>query len=146
MTPREIVPATPTDAGAVTGLLAQAALPTADLTAARMEEFLVVRGDGQLEGMVALEPYGTSGLLRSLVVAPSTRGTGLGTQLVAALEIRARGLGIKELWLLTTTAAAFFAKLGYRVTDRAGAPEAVRRSAEFTSLCPSSAVCMVKAL
>jgi len=146
VSPRDAVPADPEDLGAITTLLTRAELPTEDLPARRAADFLVVRRDRQLGGVIGLEAYGASGLLRSLAVAPEDRGSGLGKELVAALETRARVLGIKELWLLTTTAAAFFAKLGYRVTDRAGAPEAVRRSAEFTSLCPSSAVCMVKAL
>ncbi|MEK6609440.1 MAG: arsenic resistance N-acetyltransferase ArsN2 [Gemmatimonadota bacterium] len=146
MNPRDPVPATPADAPAVTGLLADAKLPTADLTPERMAGFLLVRNGARLDGVVALEEYGTSGLLRSLAVAPATRGTGLGKHLVAALEDRARGRGIAELWLLTTTAADFFAQAGYRVADRAGAPSTVQKSAEFTNLCPSTAVCMVKAL
>lgn len=146
MTPRDPVPATPADAAAVTSLLAEAKLPTADLSPERLHDFLVVRNGGSLEGVVGLEVYGTAGLLRSLAVALATRGTGLGRLLVAALEERARRRGLTELWLLTTTASDFFAKVGYRVSDRTGAPEAMQRSAEFASLCPSSAVCMVKAL
>ncbi|MDP3773228.1 MAG: arsenic resistance N-acetyltransferase ArsN2 [Gemmatimonadales bacterium] len=146
MPARVPVPAKPADAPAVTVLLAEAKLPVADLSADRMAGFLMVRSGELLEGVVALEEYGASGLLRSLAVAPATRGTGLGKHLVAALEDRARGRGIAELWLLTTTAAGFFAKAGYRVAERSSAPEAVRGSTEFASLCPSSAVCMVKVL
>lgn len=146
MVPRDPVPATPADTPAIMALLAEYKLPTADLSPERLHEFLVVRNGGSLDGVIGLEVYGTSGLLRSLAVAPATRGTGLGKLLVSALEERARRRGLRELWLLTTTAADFFAKGGYRVADRASAPEAVQKSAEFASLCPSSAVCMVKAL
>lgn len=146
MSPKGAVPATPADTANVIALLTRAELPTADLTAARMTDFLVVRDGRGLVGAVALETHGAAGLLRSLAVSPAARGTGLGKELVAALEAHARRRGLAELWLLTTTAAPFFAKLGYRTTDRAGAPEAVRGSSEFTALCPSSAVCMTKAL
>lgn len=118
----------------------------ADLTAAHLKDFLVAERSGSVTGAVGLEPYGSSGLLRSLVVSPAIRGHGSGTRLVDALETRARELGITELWLLTTTAADFFARLGYAPAERDRAPEAIKDTAEFKSLCPSSAVCMVKTL
>ena len=46
--------------------------------------------------------------------------------------------------LLTQTARDFFAHLGYRVIERTEAPEEVQGSEEFRSLCPASAICMVK--
>ena len=48
--------------------------------------------------------------------------------------------------LLTTTAASFFAKRGYRPLARDEAPAAVRATAEFRSICPASATCMGKSL
>ena len=55
MNPRDPVAATPADAPAVTGLLADAKLPTADLTPERMAGFLLVRNGARLDGVVALE-------------------------------------------------------------------------------------------
>ena len=60
------------------------------------------------------------------------------------LERLARGAGISQLTLLTQDAREFFAALGYRVIERQAAPEEVRQSAEFRSLCPSSCVCLSK--
>jgi hypothetical protein len=52
-------------------------------------------------------------LLRSLVVDPRARTTGIGSQLVAHAEAYARARGMPSIYLLTTTAEAFFAARGY---------------------------------
>jgi amino-acid N-acetyltransferase len=138
--------ATAADLEAIRALLEQNALPASDLGSSR-PQFLVACADGGARvGAGALEPHGTTALLRSLVVAPSWRGRGLGHRLVKALERQARAAGIRELVLLTQTAEAFFAQLGYGVIERARAPEAVQESSEFRTLCPASAVCMRKTL
>jgi len=65
---------------------------------------------------------------------------------VAALESQAASQGIRELWLLTIDADAWFEKLGYGARQRDQAPEAITRTAEFASLCPGDAVLMQKTL
>ncbi len=74
------------------------------------------------------------GLLRSLAVDPSYRDHGVGQQLcdVVTSEARARALG--ELWLLTTTARDYFARLGFEVVEREHVVPQVRATAQFTSL------------
>jgi amino-acid N-acetyltransferase len=64
-------------------------------------------------GAVGAEVYGEEALLRSLVVAPDWRGTGMGGRLVDALERAAFGWGVRRWWLLTTTADHFFAARGF---------------------------------
>ncbi|MDH4108543.1 MAG: arsenic resistance N-acetyltransferase ArsN2 [Gammaproteobacteria bacterium] len=128
-------------------LLVLAELPVNDLAAERMGDFLVwVGGDGSPGAAIGLERYGEVALLRSLVVAQASRGAGLGSRLVAELEDVARTDGLHELWLLTNDADGFFAKLGYRVVNRADAPKAVQGSPEFSSICPASAILMMKKL
>src|SRR5690606_25859306 len=83
---------------------------------------------------------------RSLAVAPRWRGAGLGAALVAAAEAEARRLGVRRLYLLTTTASAFFARLGYQRTARDDAPPPLCATEQFTSRCPSSSHLMVKRL
>jgi amino-acid N-acetyltransferase len=95
---------------------------------------------------VGLELHGDVALLRSLVVEPAHRGSGDGVALVAAAEEHARHHGVRQIYLLTTTAAPFFARLGWRDADRDGAPDAIRRTREFSGLCPSTASFMVKAV
>lgn len=129
----------------VEALLAEADLPTADLRS-DPGRFYVARRDDDRVGVGGLEPYGSDGLLRSVVVEPSARGDGVGTGICDALEARARDGGVETLYLLTTTAAAFFADQGYREVDRDAAPTAIRETAEFAELCPASATCMRKSL
>lgn len=134
------------DRAAVEQLLAAAGLPIADLGTARDLRFRVIRDGGRVVGAIGLERFGAVGLLRSLVVAPDLRGRGLGGTLVDAAERDARAAGLDMLVLLTQTAETFFARRGYVRIDRAAAPEAVRRSEEFASLCPASATTMIKPL
>ena len=126
--------------------LAAAGLPTADLSAAHMDAFLLASIQGRPVGMIGLESYSEFGLLRSLIVDEGCRGKGLGAQLVAALETKAAAEEVAELWLLSIDAGAFFARLEYEVMQRNDAPTAIQNSAEFSSLCPGDAVLMRKRL
>jgi amino-acid N-acetyltransferase len=133
------------DLGEIRRLLERNALPTGDLDHSR-PSFVVARDGAVLVGAGALEVHGATGLLRSVVVADGARGTGLGRALVESIEHLARRRGLRELVLLTETAHDFFAHLGFRDISRERAPEEVRASAEFKSLCPESARCMLKRL
>jgi amino-acid N-acetyltransferase len=89
-----------------------------------------------------LERYGPVGLLRSLVVEPGHRGRGLGRALTGRQVEAARSRGVRHLFLLTETAAPFFAARGFRRVGREEAAAAVGASIELTAVCPQSAVCM----
>ncbi len=143
--PPAIRPATAEDLSGIRRLLEGNRLPTADLEYSA--PILFVAWDGPvLVGVGGFEVHGGSGLLRSLVVADRLRGTGLGRTIVESVEAAARQRGLRELVLLTETARDFFARLGYADIARDRAPEAIRKSAEFESLCPQSARCMSKRL
>lgn len=137
--------ATPADFLPIRELLEAAGLPTSDLESAQ-PEFLVIRDDGAVIGAGALQIFGPVALLRSIVVAPDCRKHGYGEQLVEALERQAARRKVRELVLLTTTAAGFFERAGYRTIERGSAPGALQETDEFRSLCPSTATCMAKAL
>ena len=127
-------------------LLGDAQLPTADLTPAHLRHFFGCGPEQAPKGVVGIELYGDDALLRSCAVAETTRGQGCGRARVAAAERHAREQGVRRMFLLTTTAAAFFANLGYRPVSREDAPEHIRATPEFSSLCPSSASFMAKDL
>jgi arsenate reductase len=146
MTITQVRPAAPAERGIVLQLLQQASLPVQDLGDADAVRFWVAEDRGQVVGAIGLERHGDTGLLRSLVVAPSARNRGIGRELVATLEREARRAGIGQLALLTQTARPFFERLGYAAIARDSAPDAVKESAEFRSVCPASATCMVKSL
>ena len=134
------------DFSAIQRLLADCTLPYTDLTPAHLQHFLVVRDGNQLAGTVGLEAVGKYGLFRSLAVSESYRQQGLGVQLTDQIEALAVTLGVEMLYLLTTTAEGFFAKRGYQLTERKDAPVVLQETNEFKSICPSSAVCLVKHL
>lgn len=125
-------------------LLAEAELPSADLTAGHLEHFFGCGAENAPRGVVGLEIHGSDALLRSLAVAPAARGRGCARALVARAERHAREQGASHLYLLTTTAADFFARLGYKKVGRDRAPEAIRATGEFSTLCPVSSVLMTK--
>jgi N-acetylglutamate synthase-like GNAT family acetyltransferase len=133
-------------------LLAEAGLVTGDLPATLPDaqtQFLLAQLEGAIAGAVGLEHSASqadSALLRSLVVAPAARGTGLGTALLGEAESLARAQGVKQLYLLTTTAAAFFARHGYVICVRDAAPAGIAHSRQFSALCPGSSTLMRKAL
>jgi amino-acid N-acetyltransferase len=133
------------DLAVVRLLLEQAGLPISDLDGVR-PEFTVLSESGRVVAAGALERYGSSALLRSVVVAGDRRGAGLGRAIVRELEQRALASRIGRLVLLTETAAEFFADQGYRVIERFEAPQDVQASSEFRLLCPASATCMMKQL
>src|SRR5512146_1846462 len=94
-------------------LLSACELPTSDISPSRPLLFYGCRSEGKLISIVGLEVYGPVALLRSLAVAPPYRNHGRGSSLVAFAETQAASLGVETLYLLTTTVAAFFSKLGY---------------------------------
>lgn len=141
----ELRPSGPDDHAAILRLLQDGGLPVGDLDTAAID-FIVAVEDAAVAGVVGVEPFGDTGLLRSLAVRIDVRGQGVGERLVVALETLARARGLRRIVLLTETAAPFFDKRGYIVTAREQAPIAVQSSAEFRLLCPASAACMVKSL
>jgi amino-acid N-acetyltransferase len=142
----KIIPARPQDQEGIQALLQACELPFEDLSAAHLGHFFVIKDQGQIVGSVGLEVCGPFGLLRSLALAETLRGQGLGLRLVEQIEAYARSQQITVLYLLTTTADRFFAHLGYQAIPRESAPAPLQATAEFQSICPASAVCMHKNL
>jgi N-acetylglutamate synthase-like GNAT family acetyltransferase len=141
----EIRPALPKDMPTIRALLETADLPITDLATAR-PQFLVAYEGSQIVAAGALQRFGQSALLRSVVVVPQMRGSGLGRLMVRELERAALEAGISQLILLTETAKSFFEQLRYEAIDRKDAPVEMQESEEFRSLCPASATCMAKCL
>ncbi|MGD0018984.1 MAG: arsenic resistance N-acetyltransferase ArsN2 [Candidatus Limnocylindrales bacterium] len=140
-----IEPARPTDRPAIEGILRANDLPTAGLELA-LGTAVVAREDGQIVGCAAVEIYGRVGLLRSVCVAPPFRSLGLGARLVEEAETLAAARDVAELFLLTETAADWFARRGYEPDARESAPGPLQASPEFTGGCPVSATLLRKRL
>ena len=125
-------------------LLKDADLHFLDLRNSKKIQLFGLRVDANLIGIVGVEPYGATGLLRSLAVLKSARKSGYGKALVEGAEAWALDKGIRSLYLLTATAADFFSRIGYEVVPRTLAPVSIAGTDQFADLCPLSAVFMRK--
>ncbi len=140
-----IGPASTGDLPEIEALLRATQLPVDGLSPF-VETILVSRSRGAIIGCAAVELYGDAALLRSVAVDPGWQGRGLGTELVEKITWLARDRGARTMFLLTTTATEYFAVLGFEACTRDDAPEPMRASIEFTTLCPSNATVMCRAV
>ena len=134
--------ATTEDLAEVQSLLSGAALPLDGVTDFFPANYAVGERGEQVVAAIGVERYGDHGLLRSAVVAESARGTGIGSQLTEERLNWCKAEGLRDVYLLTTTAAPFFAKLGFVSVERSQVPGEVTSAPEFASICPSTAVVM----
>ena len=141
----EIRPARSSDLASLHALLRSAALVWEDVEP-HLAAFVVGEREGALVACAGLEQRGTDALVRSVAIAAPLRGAGLGAALCDTLLGDARRRGVRDAYLLTTTAARFFARHGFAPIPRGAAPEAIRATREFAELCPASAVVMHRAL
>jgi thioredoxin type arsenate reductase len=137
-----VAPARAEDLAEVEALLHSLDLPLTGLRQDYPGGYVLVREGGALVGVAGLEIYDRVGLLRSVAVAPSRQGTGLGQALVADRLRAASDRGLEVVYLLTTTAPEFFRKRGFVPARRDEVPPSLAASPEFVSVCPSSATCL----
>ncbi|PSR55705.1 amino acid acetyltransferase [Adhaeribacter arboris] len=130
-----------TDRAAIVHLLSSCNLPTIDLPPT-LENFVVIKNADSLMGTCGLEIYDAIALLRSLAVSADFEGKGLGNALYAAALHLAKEKNVKEVFLITNTAAVFFTKLGFTPVERSRVPATIQGTAQFSSVCPSSATIM----
>jgi amino-acid N-acetyltransferase len=140
-----IQPVVPQDRDAVVSLLKAVNLPVEDLPPT-LDLFLVAKKEGQVVGSVGLQLHGDYALLRSLAVHPQQQGTGMGKALYQAAVNLAVQKDIRELYLITATAAPFFKKQGFQQADRISVPVAIQRTTQFSGICPSSATVMRRSI
>jgi len=126
---------------AVEALLRASGLPL-EGAADHFADFVVAESAGRLVASAGLETHGGEGLLRSVAVSPEARGAGVGRGVVDAVVALARRRGLRRLHLLTTGAAAYFTRRGFRTRDRSTAPACLHASAEFRGACPAGATFM----
>lgn len=125
-------------------LLTGCDLPVTDISVLSPPHFFGFRVEGSVVAVIGLEQFQSVGLLRSLTVHPGYRGRGLAQALVRYVESFADLHGVESLFLLTTTAEAFFRKLGYCSASRQEAPQAIQATSQFSSLCPASSAFLFK--
>jgi len=95
-------------------------------------------------GFGGLEVHGGAALLRSVVILPQLRRMGIGSAIVSKLKTEARALNCGAIYLVTTSEADFFGRLGYAPCSRSDVPDPIRQSSHFSSACCAGGTVMLK--
>lgn len=130
-----------TDYEIVSRLLREHQLP-ADDCLAHLAHFFILEIENCIIGIGGLEVHGQLGLVRSIVILEGFRSKGMGKYLLHLITRHAYKQGVQTVFLLTEDAQEYFSRSGFVVADRATAPEAIKQTRQFKSLCPASAVLM----
>ena len=139
-----IVPASQNSFSAAIELLKKNNLPTEDINPGT--QLFVIEENDSVIGTVAVEYNFDVALLRSLSVCEQKRNSGIGQMLVAFIENYVQKQGVQSIYLLTTTAEAFFSKKGYESVDRNVVPDFIKNTKEFSIICSASSTLMKKEL
>jgi len=131
------------DLSVVASLLEASDLPV-DGVRENFSNFIVAENESGIAGVIGFEKFDSIALLRSAVVSPAHRGSGVGQRLVEELLNRAEKSGVEQVYLLTTTAERYFLRFGFARTTRAAVPDSVKASAEFQGACPDTATVMTR--
>lgn len=134
------------DLEGVADLLRECDLPTEGVEENLSKWYVIAEQKDELVGVCGIEVCGPYGLLRSLAVPRPWRGMSFGRALVDDRIAWARTEGIRALYLLTMNADRYFVRFGFRRISRDRVPAEIKSSPEFSSLCPETAIVMVKPL
>jgi N-acetylglutamate synthase-like GNAT family acetyltransferase len=138
--------ATPHDEPSVLALLARCGLPSAGVRD-HLQTFWLAEGPEGVIATAGLEVYGEVALLRSVATDPSYRNRGIARQLCREALAEAARLGVRQVYLLTETAADYFARqFNFQEVPRAEADPRLQASQELAGACPQTARLMVLAL
>jgi amino-acid N-acetyltransferase len=112
------------DLSAISALLENSKLPISDIKPGKIDFIIASNAEDKIIGCIGIESYGAA--------------------LLDRLLLKAQQSGIETLHLLTTTAEKYFLKKGFSIAMREDAPQSIRNTIEFSSLCPSSSVYMLQ--
>lgn len=138
--------ATPRDRNVALTLIREANLPLEGVEDSFPAGYIVGETGERVIAVAGMEKYGSFGLLRSLAVSPDWRRLGIGKALTDRLLALAWTMNLEAVYLLTTTAQAYFAGKGFQRVDREDVPAEIQASVEFAGACPTSAICMYKGI
>lgn len=128
----------------ISELLIQAELIPVNLEANNVHLFCEMSESGTLEGVIGVETYGTSFLLRSLAVRAESRNQGIARSLLDEAFEFARNTGCFHAYLLTETIRDTMQRRGFREISRCQAPEAMHQSPFLQGVCKCSMPIMYK--
>ena len=126
-------PALPDDIPDMVRLLTAANLPPFPV-GDHWDTFWLLESDDGVVGMIGLEVYVPSALLRSVVVDESLRGRGLGDLLTQKALSEARSRGVRNIYLFTMDRAPFFARYGFTVCTMDDFDQEGRKTSQYLAL------------
>lgn len=129
------------DLNQILNLLQSNNLPFVDVDLEKIKFILAEISDIVL-GCIGIEHYASHGLLRSFAVDENYRNLGIGNKLLQYLISYSKQIGVQNLHLLTVTAEKYFLSKGFIVVNRNLAPESIKFTSEFSTLCSSTSTYM----
>jgi amino-acid N-acetyltransferase len=124
-------------------LLRECKLPHEDIKLAENTFIGYYDSTDHLIASGGLEFYGASALLRSVAVNAEYRKQALAQKNLDDLFKKAIDKKVTSIYLLTETAHGYFLKKGFKDTSRDQVPDELKKSSEFSTVCPVSAKCMI---
>ncbi|OWV83206.1 GNAT family N-acetyltransferase [Rhizobium sp. R693] len=121
--------------------LTAAALAIEDIDEPGRSYFRLTDTENQVVGYSGVETSCDNDiLLRSLVILPAFRSQGYG-RVLTEMTIAQAPLAC-DIYLVTTSAAPFFAAIGFFAVGRDQVPHAILSTRQLSGLCPASATIM----
>lgn len=130
------------DLAGVMQLLSESKLVPLDSDSQFGPQYVVAVCGEQIVGVAGIELYGDDGLLRSVCLHPQFRSLRIGAALVEDRIDWARDRTVRAIYLLTTTAAAYWPRFGFQTISRCDAPESLAQSREWSSAYPAESTAM----
>ncbi|MBP1763763.1 MAG: GCN5-related N-acetyltransferase [Firmicutes bacterium] len=137
--------AQPNDVEHIKSLLQANALPVVGV-AQHWQSFLVADTQGCIIGALGAHYDGKKALLRSFVVNGRQRNSGIGKALLQRMLLEMQKRGIKEVFLLTETAANYFMREGFIAICRDEIPQILLKESGLDQACPCSSQCLKRQL
>jgi len=100
------------DSAALRTFLAAQGLPTDDILVTGTV-YWIAEAIKEVIASAGLEFGSEAGLLRSVATAEAHRGKGLGKRMVDRALVRARAHGLRHVYLFSTGAGSYFARMGF---------------------------------
>lgn len=131
------------DFAGIHALLTECGLPCAGVQASSGQYWVAAQA-GQLVGVIGAEYYDAAALLRSFAVTPAWRRSGIAAALLEQVWQAVQEQGSTVAYLLTNTAATYFACRGFTVVERTVLPPRLLAESALGSACAASSICMAR--
>ena len=99
---------------------------------------------GKIAGVIGIEVYGTSSLLRSLAVINEMRNKGIARSLLKEALAFAKSIASRDVYLITETIGDTMERYGFCDVAREQVPDVILKSPYLNGICPCSSRIMYR--